>query len=133
MPPAPLKKKVPLQFPAWLVVQEDTLADNLFQQSQLALDRSLVTIALPFVLYFCFVSSPLVPVSVHPVLEERPGPPEKKSPGCQKRSIAYLLRRRTRFPMLAKGPGRVCLIKNCFSRQNKDQLVLMVTNIYHQF
>ncbi|CAK9108776.1 Uncharacterized protein SCF082_LOCUS50599 [Durusdinium trenchii] len=40
MPPAPLKKKVPLQFPAWLVVQEDTLAENIFSHSQLALDRS---------------------------------------------------------------------------------------------
>lgn len=39
MAPAPGQKKVPLQFQAWLCIQEDTMTDNIFITSQLLTDK----------------------------------------------------------------------------------------------
>lgn len=36
---APATKRVPLQFPAWIVYHEDTITDNCFHGCQLANDR----------------------------------------------------------------------------------------------
>ena len=39
MEDAPSKKRVPLQFQAWVLFEENSVADNIFSQSQLVLDR----------------------------------------------------------------------------------------------
>ena len=36
----PSSKKVPLQFVAWVVMQDSTMADNVFKDSQLLADRT---------------------------------------------------------------------------------------------
>ena len=104
MEEAPVKKKVPLQFPGWLLFEENTWSSNAFAESQLMLDR--LAKETTWKTFDCrwTCEQNCFP---HKQSCSSPGAQGTWSPGCQKAHTLYQLVKRMLYHMRRKAPGRV--------------------------